>query len=71
VESDFLSPRMTPKCRSIDFRISSDSVRHTMKISRRAFHTTLLSATAAAHAARQDSPVPPQKLALPPVPDWW
>ena len=39
-----------------------------MKISRRDFHATLLSASAVAQAASQDSPAPPQKLALPPGP---
>jgi hypothetical protein len=36
-----------------------------MKISRRDFHTTLLSASAVAQAANQDAPAPPQKLTLP------
>jgi hypothetical protein len=36
-----------------------------MNISRRDFHATLLSASAVAQAANQDSPAPPQNLALP------
>ena len=36
-----------------------------MKISRRDFHTTLLSASAVAQAAPQETPAPVQKLALP------
>jgi O-glycosyl hydrolase len=39
-----------------------------MKISRRDFHATLLSASAVAQAANQDSPAPPPKLALPASP---
>src|ERR1019366_6983772 len=36
-----------------------------MKISRRDFHTTLLSASAVAQAARQDIPAPAQRITLP------
>src|ERR1039457_6522661 len=44
---------------------SSDSVGRSMKISRRDFHTTLLSASAVAQAARQDTPAPAQRITLP------
>src|ERR1039458_10627744 len=45
--------------------LSSDRVGHSMKISRRSFHTTLLSASAMAQVVKQDTPAPAEKLTLP------
>src|ERR1039458_9912488 len=56
------------KCIFLTSALSSHSAGHCMKISRRDFHTTLLSASAMAQAAGQNTPAPVEKLTLAPSP---